>query len=445
VAHLSGDVEAFVRGTLSCPARRRVLAHLLHGCPECGAALARYAGFEINPGARPNPDAYDSSFQLALTKARQIAHSRNEGIAALEALLRLDEATTSIAAARARDCRGIQQVASLLQAAHSYRRHSDPGPMVEFAYLACRAAGSLQETIYGAYAVSDLRGLAWAELGNAYRVGADFDQAERALDTAVYWVRRGSQNPRLLARLGVLVASLLIDLRRFIPARELLSQAHDTYTAAGDLHLAGRTLVTAGHLAHTMATPDAFRDAIRLYARALDLLDHERDPQLIAQALHGMIYSLVNLGQARVARIQLWRLRPLLATYGGRSDLLRVRWLEAKIYAGLGDFERAEAAFQEARSGFAAAGQIFPAALASLELAALWADRGRTREIGLIAGELIGNFRALGIAREAIATLIILQRACDFGGRVTDLIEAASAVLRELQRRPTRPLPSLLA
>lgn len=445
MAHLSGDVEAFVRGTLSCPARRRVLAHLLHGCSECGAVLARYAGFEVDPGAGPTPDSYDFSFQAALNKAQQVVRSRSEAIAVLEALLHLDEATTSIAATRARDCRGIQQVASLIQAAHSYRRHSDPGPMVEFAYLACRAAERLQETVYGAYAVADLRGLAWAELGNAYRVGADFDQAERALDTAVYWVRRGSQNPRLLARLGVLVASLLIDLRRFIPARELLSQAHDTYTAAGDLHLAGRTLISAGYLAQLMVSPEDSREAIRYYSRGLTLIDSIRDPQLVAQALLGMISCLVNLGHTRAARIQLWRLRPLLMTYAGRSDLLRVRWLEAKIYAGLGDFERAEAAFQEARSGFAAAGQIFPAALASLELAALWADRGRTREIGLIAGELIGNFRALGIAREAIATLIILQRACDFGGRVTDLIEAASAVLRELQHRPTRPLPSLLA
>jgi hypothetical protein len=89
-------------------------------------------------------------------------------------------------------------------------------------------------------------------------------------------------------------------------------------------------------------------------------------------------------------------------------------------------------------SGFAEVRQIYPAALVGLDLAALWARQGRNGEIGEIAGELVATFRALGIAREAIAALLVLQRACELHGRVADLVEAAAAVLRELQHRPVR-------
>jgi hypothetical protein len=98
---------------------------------------------------------------------------------------------------------------------------------------------------------------------------------------------------------------------------------------------------------------------------------------------------------------------------------------------------RAEAAFMDTRSGFAEALQVYPAALAGLDLAALWTRKGLNREIQELASELLATFRALGIAREAIATLLVLQRACDLQGRVAELVEAA-AVLPEIQHRPVR-------
>lgn len=434
----SGDFDSFVRGSLSCPERRRIVVHLLHGCPDCSAALARHAGFVSEAESDWN---YEPAFQRALARAREIVEARREADAVLGTLLAGETApNAAVATARARECRGVQQVAALLQAGHAHR-HSNPGTMVRLAYLGCCAAERLSMPAYGATTVADIRGLAWAELGNAYRVAGDLDDAARALESAVYWKRRGSGSPRLQARLSVLMASLRIDQRRFVPARDHLAEAYDIYAAAGDQHLAGRTLISAAHLAIAEAASGASEEALLLFGRGLDLIDHKRDPQLVAQSLRSMIECLVSRGQVRVARRQLWRVRALLTMYADRLDLLRLRWLEAKIHAGLGDFKRAETAFQETCSGFAAAGQICASALAGLELAALWADQGRVEEIGAIAGELVAAFRTLGIAREAIATLLVLQRACALGVRVADLIEAATAVLRELQHQPARLLP----
>jgi tetratricopeptide (TPR) repeat protein len=315
-------------------------------------------------------------------------------------------------------------------------RHDAPARMLRFAHLACSADAKLGPSVYGTRTVADFRALAWAELGNAYRIVDNLQAAGRALDCALHWTRRGSRMPLLEARMADLFASYFINRRRFADARELLAQAHAIYAAAGEQHLAGRALIKAGHLAATSGEP---AEAIGIFHRGLSLIDSRRDPQLAHQNLRNMIDCLVRLGHFRAARRQLFRVRALLTAGAHRLDLLRLRWLEAKIYAGLGDPERAEAAFQDTRAGFAEVRQVYPAALAGLDLAALWASQGRHRAVGAIAGELVGTFRALGIAREAIATLLVLQRACDLHGRgVAELVEAAAAILREIQHRPVR-------
>jgi len=129
----------------------------------------------------------------------------------------------------------------------------------------------------------------------------------------------------------------------------------------------------------------------------------------------------------------------LLVEHGNALDLLRLRWLEGRIFAGLSDFPRAELAFQETRAGFAKHEQVYPAAMAGLDLAALWAQQGRLDEIQALAQEMIATFRALRIAREAIVTLLILQRACVNGsGQLLEIIEMVVTFLKDLERQPAK-------
>ncbi|HYL05704.1 MAG TPA: hypothetical protein VE075_06675, partial [Thermoanaerobaculia bacterium] len=135
----------------------------------------------------------------------------------------------------------------------------------------------------------------------------------------------------------------------------------------------------------------------------------------------------------------LWRCRPLLVEHGNALELVRLRWLEGRIYAGLSDFSRAELAFQETRAGFAKHEQVYPAAIAGLDLAALWARQGRFTEIHSLAQEMIATFRALRIAREAIVTLVILQRACLSGeGQLLEIIDMVVTFLKDLERQPAK-------
>jgi hypothetical protein len=120
----------------------------------------------------------------------------------------------------------------------------------------------------------------------------------------------------------------------------------------------------------------------------------------------------------------------------------RISWLEGRIYAGLSDFPRAEAAFQQARDGFAERGQVYPAALVGLDLAALWVRQHRLKEVFDLAEEMVITFRALRIAREAVVALLILKRACVYGGfQIMGVIDMAADFLRDLERQPAKPGP----
>ena len=216
----------------------------------------------------------------------------------------------------------------------------------------------------------------------------------------------------------------------------MLLLVYRTHAEAGRDHLAGRALFSAGNMAAWGGEP---AQAIILMRAALDLLDYERDPVLVAQVLRGMITFLADLGRFRAARRMLWRSRLILVEHGNALDLIRLRWLEGRIYAGLSDFVKAEQAFQETRSGFSNHEQVYPAAMAGLDLAALWAQQGRIEAILELAQEMIATFRALRIAREAIVTLLILQKACVNGsGQLLEIIEMVVTFLKDLERQPAR-------
>jgi hypothetical protein len=333
-----------------------------------------------------------------------------------------------------RRLRGLLKVEMLLAASWDLR-YDDPQEMVRLAELALFAAERLEQARHGRAAVADARARAWAELGNAHRVADDLARAEPAMARAVSWQCRGSGDPWLVARIAVLMAALLTDQRRFTEASELLVKAYGFYRRIGDRHLAGRTLIKRGILAGYDNDP---RGALVLLVEGLELIDAEQDSQLAIQALHAILYNLVGCGRHRQARIHLWRSRPLLLRHGGRLAQLRLHWLEGQIHAGLGELGRAERELLATRRGFEAAGSPYNAALASLDLAAVWLQQGKTAQVRQLVEEMIATFRALRIAREAVAALLILREACDRDEATLDRVRAVTMLLTELEHEPQR-------
>ncbi len=387
-------------------------------------ALPAYGAFALDEIPE---DAYDDMVTRVTSRASKVAAARQEAVSTLTSLLAGDRTWNELSASDLALLRGLPRLGALLDAGWSLR-YRDPQSTLRFARLARYAADRLDAKALGGETVADLRCLAWAELANAYRISsANFARATRAMNRAIYWLQRGSQNGLLVSRVAELVASMLVYQRRWAEAGPLYQMVFEAHLAEGRYHLAGRTLIGA-------SLPEPPEKALPMLRRALNLLDHERDPALVGSTLLTMIWRLTDMGRFRMARRLLWRSRVLVA---GAVAPLRIRWLEGKIYAGLGDLGRAEQAFKEARAGCAEQGQVYPAAMVGLDLAALWARQRRVDEIYNLAQEMIGTFRALRVAREAIVTLLILQRAClADGGRLLEIIEMVGRFLKELDEQP---------
>jgi tetratricopeptide (TPR) repeat protein len=187
---------------------------------------------------------------------------------------------------------------------------------------------------------------------------------------------------------------------------------------------------------HFSACDGKPEEALGWLLESVQLLDLQRSPELGRTVLQNAIQLLVRVGRFPEAQRLLWhaRLYRLLPEEG--LNRIRLRATEGTIWAGLDKLDRAERAFQEARSGYEDHGLWFQAAIAGLELAKVWLRQGRDAEVMPLAQELVETFVELDIRREAVAALMVLQEACARRILTLELVDRVAEYLRELEGLP---------
>jgi tetratricopeptide (TPR) repeat protein len=432
-------LEAFSNGCLSTHAARAVVAHLVGGCFECRQNLALMTGPLFAPLPDENEEiqisaeldaAYDSAisaaYAVALAKAgggRRDAARAIPGTEGLPLPGEPDFATPDV-------CETLMDRAYDL-------RFTDPAAMLRLAELAVQSAEGLDVEIYGAENVADLQARAWAEVANAHRVMGDLPQADRMMTRAVDCRSRGTGEPRLLARLSDLAAALACAQRRFDQAFRLHDISYSIYVKLGDRHSAGRVLIARG--LYTGYTGDPL-EGIRYLVHGLNTIDRVRDPKLAFLALHNIVLLRVELGEYEEARRTLRQMSPLYARFTDDVVDIKLRWVEGKIAAGLGELEEAEEAYAEARDNFDRIGLGYRAALVSLDLVAVWLQQGRTSEIRQLVAELLVTFRTVGVEREALAGVLLLRDAVECEQATVELLHLIAHSLGKLDGRSAPPL-----
>lgn len=435
------QIQRFVLGELPSAEMKAVIRHLLRGCEACEERLGPFLDLSLEPekaGAGLPPvdeDAYDGVIERAMDAVLRRLPELEEERRRMErgrTLLPTSARLASLSEADAESLRGEPLVGALLDLSFQ-ERYRDPEEMFRLALLARTAAESLDPDLYGPALVADLQARAWAELGNAHRVLDELDEAEAALDVAEERLRRGTGDLLLLARAADLRATLLNTRRRFSEACELLDAVHRIYLELGDPHLAGRALVSKGIYTNYQGAP---QEALGILRSGLALLDPDRDPQLFASATQSLLWILVDCGEFREAGTLLLEsgLRQDLA--GDPLNLVKIRWLEGKVLAGTGHRGHAERAFQEARSGFLGFGQEYNAALVGLDLAEVWLEQGKAKQVQDLAEEMLATFRALRIHREAVRALDYLNRACHQQRATPATVRHVSRFLVRLEQEP---------
>jgi tetratricopeptide (TPR) repeat protein len=324
-----------------------------------------------------------------------------------------------------RPLRGLSAYRSLLELCQELR-YEDPKRMVDAGFLAVYVADRLSVRRYGLQRVADWRCRALLELSNAYRVADRLDDAEREIGKAEEAFQAGTGDDILQARLFDVRASLLADRRRFEAAAEALDTVHAIYCQRGDRHLAGRALISKGiYVGYAGAT----EEAIRLLREGLSLINAVRDPALVYAAVHNQAHFLLTSGRLREARALLWKSPTSPEAVGGRVNLLKIRWLAAQIDANLGDLWRAEQALQEVKRGFEEAGLYYKAALVTLEMATVLIRENRPEQARDLVVQVLGVFKVLRIHREALGSLLLLDRAFEERVATGAMIESVRELL----------------
>jgi hypothetical protein len=115
----------------------------------------------------------------------------------------------------------------------------------------------------------------------------------------------------------------------------------------------------------------------------------------------------------------------------------RRAWVHGRILHGLGQRAEAEERLAWAQRGFVEQEIAYDAALVSLDLAALYAEDGRSAELKALAAQMMPIFRARDLHREALAALDWFRRAAEMETASATLVHALRDYLQRARHDPS--------
>lgn len=410
------ELDRFLLGEMSPRQAAPVLAHLIHGCAECQRKLEPLASVMLGaPSQLPEPSSessgneYDFPLFKAFASARRYASARAVEERRTPTVPALREAVAPQppaleADATRRDWARCEWLIARCRAL----RHTDPESMVLTATLAVTLSERLSPGSSGTAALADLQAYALAELGNSQRIVDDFATAEGTLAAAVERAGRGTADPRLLAYLMDLTASLYTDQRRYDEALQLRDAVYAIYAKTGDRHLVGNALISKGF---SLINALRAEEGIPFLTQGLTMIDAARDPRLVMAGVFNLIWSLVECGQAAQADSLFHVSEAFFSAQIERIDAIKCVWLEGRIAAALKEKERAERRLREALASYEEVGLPAYVALVSIDLSILFLRGGRNAEIAPLIEGTLTAFRSFGFHREVIGTLLVVHEA----------------------------------
>lgn len=303
----------------------------------------------------------------------------------------------------------------------------DPLSAIEAARLAVRIAGHLGDSYHPDW-VLELRAKAHAYLGNALRVVGELRSADHEFLLADECLElEGTGSARVQAEVLGLKGSLRLDQRRLPEALELVDRALALYRSVQDQRGVSKALLKKAKVLHELGETE---EALNLSNRAVAQIRPTEDPTLFSQVRFNQLAWLTLLGQYQEAAQILPEVQGLFSRSARPTETIRIRWCEALIAQGLGRTAEAEAAYREVREKFLELGKAYDAALVSLDLAALFAERGETEALKRIAAEILPVFQSRDVHREALAALLLFHQACAEERATVETIRQVTDLLR---------------
>lgn len=324
------------------------------------------------------------------------------------------------------------RIEHLLELSHEMR-YRDPEKMWILARGAASAARTLEVGRYTPAQKLDLRARTQIELANALRLKHDFAHAEDCLEEAATLIEQGDCNPQTEGRLMDVYASFLMDQRQLEEAFLLLDKLYRHYLDYGETHLAGRSLISKGIALHY---DDRHQQAVGALRKGLAAIIPDRDPKLLSSGQQALLHALVDAKEYSEAGKLLMESGLRHAFADDPLNLLKLRGIEGKIFAGLGKLRRAEKIFTEVKEGFDRRDREYLVAMLDLELAGVLLRQGRADEVEPLAEEALEIFQDLEVGREALRAVRFLQSACRQKLATATLVQQVVAFLHRCEHQP---------
>lgn len=418
-------------GCRPCQQRLEVLIELRK--PRRSALEERVAKVLPWPVAETDYDrALDRVFTRVLESQGDLDRERAATPSLLSELMALSPAERSRLIARDPRFHSWAVLEGLLEMSRE-EAFVEPRSAAALAHLALLLTEHLPLDLFGPAMLQDARARCWSHVANARRLQSDLQGAKEAFSTAEHHLMQGTGDAMERAQLSELRASLLSDQRHFDQALRLLRRALSLYRQAGETHRAGRSMVQMSTVLQYSGEPER---AISLLYDAIPMIDPGREPRLLLCARHNLIDYLAEAERFLEAQKHFAEARSLYRQFPEAWAQNRRAWVQGKIARGIGQLAEAELALAAARQGFIEEGIAYDAALASLDLACLLADQGRTADLQRLAGEMAPIFLSRQIHREALAALAFLCQAMETERAELSLILRVSSYLRRAQHNP---------
>jgi len=308
-----------------------------------------------------------------------------------------------------------------------------PARAEELAELALVVIYQLDPQLHGAALLNDFKAETWSCIANCRRIRSDLRSVSEAFDIAEEFHALGSGDPIEEANLLDLKASFLRDQRRFDEAIRAIDRVILTYESVSDRHRIGRALLKRATIFRELGQ---LTEAVSDLERASPMIDGRNHPSLVFYLRSNLALYLAEAGRHEEARNLLPVVRELAARLGTRLDRLHFLWTEGLVCWRLGQKELAEATLRQAAEGFIDEGVDYDAALATLDLATLYLEGQRPSEAKELARSMLPIFVSKNVHREALAALVVIQRAVTGELAAGDLIRELTSYLERARARP---------
>lgn len=442
-------LERFMKGRLPGESSKDIVLHLLSGCESC-RRIARES-FPCVDDERTSSASMPEEWRTSSTSRysqvfEQVLPEICEAEDALESdrslapqllaeLERHPHERRLLLIRNSRRFRSWSLCESLIERTFEMGLE-DPGAAIDLGQLAIAVVDLLDPEDFKVELLQDLKGRAHAYLGNALRVSGELLEANNHFGIADQCLDRGTGDQLERARNLELKANLVAENRKYAEALSLLDEAIRIYRAAKEYHRLGRTLIIKGH--HLGEKGD-IAGAVAALMQGIRHIEIPREPRLELVAKHNLVRHLYQVGRYHQATALLPETRELHRAMGSEMDRVRFKWLEGLIVRDSGDLEGAETILEDVRNFFLEKEIAHDSALVSLDIAAIYLRQRRTTELKQLANQMLRVFHALRINREAIAALVLFQKAVEVDRVTLGLVRDLAAYLKTSRQDPRLP------